>query len=668
MNEIIELIDSDDEFPMNLASKNKINQAYTQNSTHQTLETFILPEQTPLNTSSKTGLLIEIDDSNYSTDRILNLHLPAPVISPNQPQTPTHNKNNIYKVQNNSDEQSLIVLSDEEITPRKRSFQETGFLSKELIQDRENKRPRKDSFDNPWAQKVWVYIGGVECSIYDFKIANFVLEDSPFMYYPIRLKLSGNIIPDILVYDCNSQVDYGHIEKQYSQILGPLISSGHLKVSGAFYCNAMSTKVPILISCFTQRENIPMIEQYLIRISSYKKNYPPLGIAEEQGDLTVCVGGYGSIPKKSIFANTNSEKNQFDKRLFREMYMKDLLGPLAIPSSRYLSSSSNKFSVNTLGSTESMQVFEDGTNTDSKLESVFKDLNYKKRYKNFKDNNNVNNGKDNSAKNNTKIRASKLPEGYVEMHAEEDSLNVRSSHSLNHLKNPNGEKQNDANALSKNRTEIIKSTFRSLLNLPEAEPSPEITTKLHRHQKQALYFMLHREIPGVDISTKKSSNSELRTKGKTLPVWTKTESYVSGNQENTSVYCHTITTIRKIGTPVSCLGGILADDMGLGKTLTVISLILANEPKHKLGSLNNDKNVKSRNLLVSPFKGTSSQKNDHLENENISKHGHLQSSSGSTTKEHSSLKNKSISSIKSSQMLFNMEQDADELFSKEYRG
>ncbi|KAJ2139157.1 hypothetical protein J3F82_005825, partial [Coemansia sp. RSA 637] len=52
---------------------------------------------------------------------------------------------------------------------------------------------------------------------------------------------------------------------------------------------------------------------------------------------------------------------------------------------------------------------------------------------------------------------------------------------------------------AKTRLASIKSTFVTLLDLPETDAPALITTTLRRHQKQALYFMMHRETDGVDI-------------------------------------------------------------------------------------------------------------------------------------------------------------------------
>ncbi|KAJ2451250.1 hypothetical protein GGI03_006895, partial [Coemansia sp. RSA 2337] len=51
----------------------------------------------------------------------------------------------------------------------------------------------------------------------------------------------------------------------------------------------------------------------------------------------------------------------------------------------------------------------------------------------------------------------------------------------------------------KARLANIKSTFVTLLDLPELDAPPQVITALRRHQKQALFFMVHRETEGVDV-------------------------------------------------------------------------------------------------------------------------------------------------------------------------
>ncbi|KAJ1930097.1 hypothetical protein EC988_010059, partial [Linderina pennispora] len=119
------------------------------------------------------------------------------------------------------------------------------------------------------------------------------------------------------------------------------------------------------------------------------------------------------------------------------------------------------------------------------------------------------------------------------------------------------------------RLRNIKSTFVTLLDLPESTQPRQVLTPLKRHQKQALYFMEHRETHGVDIGSLEPAPAE---KHKFPKLWMP----IAGTLERTGQqhYKNVLTHIKCLEMPKSVLGGILADDMGLGKTLSIISLVL----------------------------------------------------------------------------------------------
>ncbi|KAJ1815230.1 hypothetical protein LPJ75_002441, partial [Coemansia sp. RSA 2598] len=131
----------------------------------------------------------------------------------------------------------------------------------------------------------------------------------------------------------------------------------------------------------------------------------------------------------------------------------------------------------------------------------------------------------------------------------------------------------------KTRLANIKSTFVTQLDLPEMDPPTQVRTPLRRHQKQALYFMVHRETPDVDIQSSSEGAASLFPK-----LWVPTDIGPGTSRATRCEYRHALTNIRCIQRPESVLGGILADDMGLGKTLSVISLILKKPALWKLGS------------------------------------------------------------------------------------
>ncbi|KAJ1725271.1 hypothetical protein LPJ53_000498 [Coemansia erecta] len=131
------------------------------------------------------------------------------------------------------------------------------------------------------------------------------------------------------------------------------------------------------------------------------------------------------------------------------------------------------------------------------------------------------------------------------------------------------EKVTDTPEDGKTRLANIKSTFVTLLDLPEMDPPTQVLTPLRRHQKQALYFMVQRETEGIDIQDI-GGNA-----GAPFPkLWIPTEDANFGGGSAIR-YRHTLTNIKSLQKPDSMLGGILADDMGLGKTLSIIALVLS---------------------------------------------------------------------------------------------
>ncbi|KAI8810179.1 SNF2 family N-terminal domain-containing protein [Cladochytrium replicatum] len=104
----------------------------------------------------------------------------------------------------------------------------------------------------------------------------------------------------------------------------------------------------------------------------------------------------------------------------------------------------------------------------------------------------------------------------------------------------------------------VDAVYESLVpaeNLPEAVP----VTKLFKHQKQALHFMLEREkYIDLDLNNSRSFKDTL---------------WVRENGKYRNIITQEVTDKK----PSIARGGILADDMGLGKTLEVISLILKSE-------------------------------------------------------------------------------------------
>ncbi|KAF9546609.1 hypothetical protein EC957_009532 [Mortierella hygrophila] len=113
----------------------------------------------------------------------------------------------------------------------------------------------------------------------------------------------------------------------------------------------------------------------------------------------------------------------------------------------------------------------------------------------------------------------------------------------------------------KNQIDGVFKGLRSATDLPEVEPASTMATKMYRHQKQALYFLLERE---------KQEDYSDNEKNKLTSLWR-----VRQQLHRHPTYLNVVTSQETTLKPTSMLGGILADDMGLGKTITVISLIMA---------------------------------------------------------------------------------------------
>ena len=100
-------------------------------------------------------------------------------------------------------------------------------------------------------------------------------------------------------------------------------------------------------------------------------------------------------------------------------------------------------------------------------------------------------------------------------------------------------------------------------NLPLADNPFALQTTLFKHQRQALYFMMQREL-GWNFT------------GSGGDIWK------LSSVSNFPMYINTISNDVQMERPPTFCGGILADQMGLGKTLSILSLI-ASDLEHRPG-------------------------------------------------------------------------------------
>ncbi|EQL35173.1 hypothetical protein BDFG_03154 [Blastomyces dermatitidis ATCC 26199] len=152
-------------------------------------------------------------------------------------------------------------------------------------------------------------------------------------------------------------------------------------------------------------------------------------------------------------------------------------------------------------------------------------------------------------------------------------------------------------------------------NIPQMEPPASIKTPLLAHQKQALWYMLHKEKPRTFGEKEEENNSLWRIH------------YQSNGQK---CYRDIISGVTLFEEPPQVYGGLLADMMGLGKTLSILSLVISTHLEslewalHTVDKrlLNNPaaRNVKST-LLVCPLSAVGNWVNqieEHLEEDALS--------------------------------------------------
>ncbi|PIL31733.1 hypothetical protein GSI_06437 [Ganoderma sinense ZZ0214-1] len=108
----------------------------------------------------------------------------------------------------------------------------------------------------------------------------------------------------------------------------------------------------------------------------------------------------------------------------------------------------------------------------------------------------------------------------------------------------------------------VDELFKSLKGgdeLEDADPPPEVATKLYPHQLKALTFLLAREQELAGACRRQTS------------LWQERVNPLS----HQASWINIVTQAEEFSKPFEAKGAILADDMGLGKTITCLSLIAA---------------------------------------------------------------------------------------------
>ena len=116
--------------------------------------------------------------------------------------------------------------------------------------------------------------------------------------------------------------------------------------------------------------------------------------------------------------------------------------------------------------------------------------------------------------------------------------------------------------------------------IPDTESPEALRTKLYKHQKQALTFMMQRERGWA-------------TKSHQRDIW-KEENDALGRV----VYFNTVSGQRQFRPPKQFRGGLLTDAPGLGKSLSIIALIALTVENR--GNIQHDESSSNTTLLIVP--------------------------------------------------------------------
>ncbi|OMH85145.1 putative SWI/SNF-related matrix-associated actin-dependent regulator of chromatin subfamily A member [Zancudomyces culisetae] len=423
---------------------------------------------------------------------------------------------------------------------------------------------------------LWVYVGELEGFAHELDTSALELKYNPYDFHPLKVVPNRERTNVLSLEDYESGKKYGDVDDANSKVLYEMMIQNVIKVSAAIYLLSNSQTVPILLSCFSHSKNINIVTSILSTSKTYGRGVGALGVLEDDGKTLVCMNKHGSMVKKSIFSDISAVNTEFDKVMFKRMYFEDLLGPLAQAGG----STQDVFKKHKPGY-QSLQII-GSHGTDVGFQSVFKDLKdtYRKRMKNST-------RQEYDTVNRNNFRTGNL---------EDNNIFELSKSSGNTIYEQRVGEPAENDVTIKERLQSIQMAFVTLMDLPEVQGPKRLKTQLHRHQKQALYFLQQRE----DAETGINHSLDESTDGKTPIVWQRIKSQGLGRKSQL-IYRNKLTGMINHGIPKPCLGGILADDMGLGKTLAIIALILSNPPDVPSGSFvkeNEEIELKSKEKCI----------------------------------------------------------------------
>ncbi|PVV00497.1 hypothetical protein BB560_005120, partial [Smittium megazygosporum] len=417
-------------------------------------------------------------------------------------------------------------------------------------------------------KETLVYVGGIKGSVILLVNTNKELDESPFIYLPVILCLESSSV-DIFIKDFQSNSIFGRLDSSTKDVIYPLLSDNSIETAAAISIQPTASITPIIISCYSTKSLFLSIYGSINKHPGFSSALSPLRVSKKCDREQNIVYHNNSQISQSVFSNADDTESSFDKKLFKYMHYEDILGDFAIKNKTYKILNSLPCNTGTvIGPKASKKIF--GSVIDDYNKNQLKKTFFKPR-----------------SESRQKYRTDF---GHPSAVLTSSALSGLDQHDgmRDMLDNPFNQPSNsfdttDKRGISNPLLERIKLSFISLNDLPEANPSDVVLTELHRHQKQALFFMITRETKGIDVFDGNTYDKP-SIQGFDIPKTWLLERSLLNSESSLKYYRNAIIDIKKVGLPSSTLGGIIADDMGLGKTLSMISLIVTKKPCYELGT------------------------------------------------------------------------------------